>query len=312
MDQLIGSFLLFMEVEKGASGNTVSAYRNDLGQFDAFLPTTIRDPRDWGDISSEKIKEFISSVAKQGRAEATIARKVATIKSFYGYLQAEGLIRHNPAWSVESPSVERVLPQTLTISEVDQLLEQPLKRTTPEARRDRAILELLYATGVRVSELVTFNINDVHLPATVAESSGSTESADRPYVSCLGKGARERLIPIHDKAAVALVTYLKDGRGALVKSRPENALFVNHLGERMTRQGFRVILKKYAKEASLDTPVTPHTLRHSFAIHMLLGGMNTSRLQELLGHGNIATTSLYSSVARQERGRKWAAARYSG
>ena len=287
MDVHIGHFLTFMSVEKGASGNTVAAYKNDLQQFDSFI-TSINGngkARDWDKTERDLIVDYLLTLRKKNYAEATVARKVAALKSFFQYLQAEGTIRGNPAESLESPRVGRSLPKPLSVTQVDELLEQPLKRNTPEARRDRAMLELLYAAGLRVSELVSLNVEDLNMSG--------------PYVRCMGKGSKERTIPIHEQAAGAVVAYLDDGRAALVKARKESALFVNRRGERLTRQGFWLILKQYAKEANIASPVTPHTLRHSFATHMLRGGAPLRNVQELLGHANISTTQVYTQVANE-------------
>ena len=289
MDDHIGHFLNFMSVEKGASGNTIAAYKNDLHQFDSFV-TSLRGngkARDWQQLERDLIIDYVLSLKRKNYAEATVARKVAAIKSFFQYLQAEGTIHGNPAESLESPRVGRSLPKPLSVTEVDELLEQPLKRNTPEARRDRAMLELLYATGLRVTELVSLNIGDVYMDDL------------KPYVRCMGKGAKERTNPIHEQAAVAVVEYLKDGRATLVKDRTESALFVNRRGERLTRQGFWLILKQYAREANITSSVTPHTLRHSFATHMLRGGAPLRSVQELLGHANISTTQVYTQVANE-------------
>jgi integrase/recombinase XerD len=185
---------------------------------------------------------------------------------------------------LESPRVGKSLPKPLTVQEIDELLEQPSKRNTPEALRDRAMLELLYATGVRVTELVSLDLENISL------------DPGHPSARCMGKGAKERVIPIHEHALSALVTYLNDGRGRLVKERAEPALFVNRRGERLTRQGFWLILRDYARQAGIETPVTPHSLRHSFATHMLRGGAPLRNVQELLGHANISTTQVYTQV----------------
>jgi integrase/recombinase XerD len=287
MDDHIGHFLNFMSVEKGASGNTVSAYKNDLQQFDAYVTTIGGNgrPRDWESLERSIILDYLISLKGKNYAEATVARKVAAIKSFFQYLQAEGTIRRNPAESLESPRVGRSLPKPLSVTEVDELLEQPLKRNTPESKRDRAMLELLYATGLRVTELVSLDVDDVNMSG--------------PYVRCMGKGSKERTIPIHEQAAAAVAAYLDDGRAALVKNRNESALFVNRRGERLTRQGFWLILKQYAKDANITKAVTPHTLRHSFATHMLRGGAPLRNVQELLGHANISTTQVYTQIASE-------------
>jgi len=287
MDDHIGHFLTFMSVEKGSSGNTVAAYRNDLQQFDGYI-TTINGngkPRDWENLERSMIVDYLLTLRKKNYAEATVARKVAAIKSFFQYLQAEGTIRRNPAESLESPRVGRSLPKPLSVTEIDELLEQPLKRNTPEGKRDRAMLELLYATGLRVTELVSLDVDDINMSA--------------PYVRCMGKGSKERTIPIHEQAAAAVRDFMDNGRAALVKNRKESALFVNRRGERLTRQGFWLILKQYAKEANIATSVTPHTLRHSFATHMLRGGAPLRNVQELLGHANISTTQVYTQIANE-------------
>jgi integrase/recombinase XerD len=287
MDDHIGHFLNFMSVEKGASGNTVSAYKNDLQQFDGFL-TGLRGngkPRDWELLERDLIIDYVLNLKRRNYAEATVARKVAAIKSFFQYMQAEGTIHGNPAESLQSPRVGRSLPKPLSVTEVDELLEQPLKRNTPEAKRDHAMLELLYATGLRVTELVSLNVEDVNM------------LPPHPYVRCMGKGSKERTIPIHEQAAASVIEFMNDGRAQLVKNRAESALFVNRRGERLTRQGFWLILKQYAKEAHIVSPVTPHTLRHSFATHMLRGGAPLRSVQELLGHANISTTQVYTQVA---------------
>jgi integrase/recombinase XerD len=289
MDDHIGHFLNFMSVEKGASGNTVAAYKNDLQQFDSYLIGLRGNgkPRDWEQLERDLIIDYLLSLKRKNYAEATVARKVAAIKSFFQYLQAEGTIRGNPTESLESPRVGRSLPKPLSVTEVDELLEQPMKRNTPEARRDRAMLELLYATGLRVTELVSLDMDDMNM------------AGPHPYVRCMGKGSKERTIPIHEQAAAAVVAYLNEARSALVKNRKESALFVNRRGERLTRQGFWLILKQYAKEANITSSVTPHTLRHSFATHMLRGGAPLRSVQELLGHANISTTQVYTQIANE-------------
>jgi integrase/recombinase XerD len=289
MDDHVGHFLNFLSVEKGASGNTIAAYKNDLAQFDSFVVELKGNgrPREWELLERSLIIDYLVKLKARNYAEATVARKVAAIKSFFGYLTAEGIIRNNPAENLESPRVGRSLPKPLSVTQIDELLEQPIKRNTPEAKRDRAMLELLYATGLRVSELVALDVNDVNLHGS--------------YVRCMGKGSKERTIPIHEQAASAVKDYLDEGRPPLVKARREDALFVNRRGERLTRQGFWLILKQYAKEANIEAHVTPHTLRHSFATHMLKGGMNLRQVQELLGHANISTTGVYTQVANEHQ-----------
>ncbi len=286
MDDRIRHFLHFLSVEKGASENTAAAYRNDLAQFHTFLSTLHLNgnPTDWCRVGTEAVVAYVLDLKDRRYAPASVARKVAAVKSFFQFLHAEGAIQHNPTESLESPRVGKSLPKPLTIQQMDELLEQPAKRTSPESLRDQAMLELLYATGLRVTELVSLNLDSISLEPR------------SPSVRCLGKGAKERTIPIHEQALRALVTYLNDGRARLVKNKKERALFVNRRGERLTRQGFWLILKQYAKEARIEGSVTPHTLRHSFATHMLRGGAPLRSVQELLGHANISTTQVYTQI----------------
>ena len=287
MEDRISHFLHFMSIEKGSSDNTIDAYRNDLVQFHTFLGTQNLNgnPTDWRRISRDVIITYVSELKERRYAQATIARKVAAMKSFFQYLEAEGAIRQNPTESLESPRVGKSLPKPLTVQQVDELLEQPAKRATPEALRDRGMLELLYATGLRVSEMVSLDVDNVSL------------DSHNPYVRCIGKGSKERLIPIHGQALRAVAVYLDDGRRRLLKDKRQGALFLNRRGDRLTRQGFWLILKQYARDAHLDeVQVTPHTLRHSFATHMLRGGAPLRSVQELLGHANLSTTQIYTQV----------------
>ena len=286
MDDGIGQFLHFMSVEKGASDNTIDAYRNDLLQFQTFLSTLNLNGNqtDWRRVTRDAIVAFVVELKDRRYAEATVARKVAAVKSFFQYLHAEGAIRQNPTESLESPRVGKSLPKPLTVQQVDELLEQPAKRKTPDALRDHAMLELLYATGLRVTELVSLDLDCISLDPR------------RPSLRCLGKGAKERTIPIYEQALHILTAYLNDGRAKFVRNKKERALFVNRRGDRLTRQGFWLILKGYARQAGIETLVTPHTLRHSFATHMLRGGAPLRSVQELLGHANISTTQAYTKI----------------
>jgi integrase/recombinase XerD len=286
MDDRIGQFLHFLSAEKGASENTIAAYRNDLSQFQSYLASLSLNghPTDWQRVSRDVIVSYMSELKNRRYAEASVARKVAAVKSFFQFLHAEGNIAQNPTESLASPRVGKSLPKPLSVQQVDELLEQPGKRGTPEAARDQAMMELLYATGLRVTELVSLDLGSISL------------DRPSPHVRCLGKGAKERTIPIHGQAVSALVTYLNDGRARLVKNRKEHALFVNRRGERLTRQGFWLILKQYARSAGIKEPVTPHSLRHSFATHMLRGGAPLRSVQELLGHANISTTQVYTQI----------------
>jgi integrase/recombinase XerD len=277
----------FLSVEKGASGNTIAAYRNDLGQLESFIAARNGGMLDWQKTSQQVVLDYILHLSAKAYAEATVARKVAAVKSFFAYLQAEGKVKTNPTESLASPKVGKQLPKPLTVQEIDELLEQPARRNTPEAKRDRAMLEVMYATGLRVTELVSLDVDDAAL------------DNPRPFIRLVGKGNRERQIPVLEQPAQEVEEYIKYARPRLVGERPEKALFVNRRGERLTRQGFWLILKGYAREAGISGRVTPHTLRHSFATHMLRGGMDIHKVQELLGHANISTTQVYTQVSRE-------------
>jgi integrase/recombinase XerD len=286
MDESVSQFLQFLAVEKGASNNTIAAYRNDIQQF-AIFSVARRNGRGWADINRQVILDYMADLQDKRYAEATVARKVAAVKSFFGFLTAEAMIPQDPTEALSSPRVGKTLPKPITPQQVDELLEQPLRRRTPEAKRDKAMLELLYATGMRVSELVALNLESIQV------------QADGAHVRCVGKGAKERTIPIHEHAAEALAHYLTEARHLLVRVRGERALFVNRRGERLTRQGFWLILKGYAEVAGISAHVTPHTLRHSFATHMLKGGAPLRSVQELLGHANITTTQVYTQLTNE-------------
>jgi integrase/recombinase XerD len=281
----IENFLNYLAVEKGFAENTIDAYRNDLQQLASFVGKEMTKRGtipSWASFDRQSMLLYLTELKEKRYAATTVARKIAAIKSFFGFLAAEGMIKDNPTRDVPSPRVGKSLPKPISIAQARLLLEQPSKRSTPEAKRDRAMLELLYATGMRVSELVSLNLADIDI--------------EGGYVRCFGKGHKERLIPIYRQASLVLKEYLADGRPHLVHSSEEKALFLNRRGERLTRQGLWQILKGYAKEAGLETQVTPHTLRHSFATHMLSGGADLRSVQELLGHANISTTQVYTHL----------------
>lgn len=301
MQREIERYLTYLATEKSSSENTIAAYRNDLTQLYEFLRLSGRglyvaagqqadDAFNWSGIGRARLVAFVASLKEKGYASATLARKVAALKSFFHWLAAEGLLTADPTESLDSPKVGKTLPRTLSPEEVDRLLVAPSAKTGPEAARDAAMLRLLYATGMRVSEMMSLNVEDVDLASD--------------YVRCLGKAGRERHIPFDHRTHAALETYLSTARPILTRhvmgsARSGLALFVNHRGERLTRQGFWLILKGYAKTAGLPGTITPHTLRHSFAIHLLSNNANLRDVQELLGHANIATTQIYSQMVGQ-------------
>jgi integrase/recombinase XerD len=283
----VQEFLTSIEVEKGYSENTRVAYKNDLTQFLDFLSMqTLPRVSTWGEVSKDHLTDYILHLKNvREYASTTVARKVAAIKSFFHFLVAEGLITDDPTATLDSPRVKKYLPRAITQEQVEKLLDAASQKQTPRGFRDRAILELLYATGMRVSELVSLNVGDVD----VASAS----------VRCFGKGGKERVIPIYERAVEAVADYVIKGRIHLLRDAEERALFLNQRGQRLTRQGLWLIVKGYVKEAELDVPVTPHTLRHSFATHMLRGGADLRNVQELLGHANIATTQVYTQVSNE-------------
>ena len=287
MDSRIEAFLHYMSAERGASKNTIDAYRNDLTRFAEFAGGRGGNGARPGvsGIDRNLITDYILWLRQQTYAPATVARKVAAVKSFCAFLLDHGDLTTNPTAAVDSPRAPKPVPRPMTTRDVDALLREPQRHETAEAIRDCAMLELMYATGMRVTELVSLNLDSVHLSPRPA------------YVRCLGKGAKERTIPVYEQAILAVERYFDEARPQLLKDRPQIALFVNRRGERLTRQGFWLILKGYAKSANIEAHVTPHILRHSFATHMLRGGASVRDVQELLGHANVSTTQVYTQLA---------------
>jgi len=286
--QVIGDFLKYLEVEKGFPTNTIVAYRNDLNQLASFIEEEAAKRGSippWASFDRQSMLSYLLDLRQRNYAATTVARKVAAARSFFNFMVAEGVIKANPIQDVRSPRIGKSLPKPISISQVRRLIEQPSKLPTLEAKRDRAMLELLYASGMRVSELVSLNLGDVDL--------------ENGYVRCLGKGNKERVIPIYQQAVLSVKEYVEENRPQLAHNKDEKALFLNLRGDRLTRQGFWQILKGYAKSANLEVEVTPHTLRHSFATHMLSGGADLRSVQELLGHANISTTQIYTHLTSE-------------
>ena len=287
MKEDIKRFLTHLSVEKGFSDNTLAAYQNDLTQLTSFIEEDATErglTPSWADFSRQGMLSYLLNLKERNYAATTIARKIAAAKSFFSFMVAEGQLKSNPTENVGSPNVGRPLPKPISVSQVRRLLEEPTKLSTPDGKRDTAMLQLLYASGMRVSELISLNLDDV---------------MDDGYVRCFGKGHKERIIPIHQRAASAVEEYVGEGRPHLARNTEEKALFLNRRGERLTRQGFWQILKGYAKAAELDEVISPHTLRHSFATHMLSGGADLRSVQELLGHANISTTQVYTHLTTE-------------
>ena len=286
MQEPIDSFLNHMVVEKGFSHNTLEAYRNDLYQFFDYTKKTlpfVNGRSTWKQVDLNHLTNYVFDLrGKNGYADSTVARKVAAIRSFFSFLVLEGLVEEDPSESLSTPRPGRTLPKHLSQADVARLLERAKEQRSPEGQRDWAILEILYATGLRVTELISLNLEDVN----------TTEG----YVRTLGKGGKERMTYLHPEATFALKSYLKKSRPKLAKSKKEKAIFLNRRGERLTRQWVWAIMKNSAKRANIDQKITPHVLRHSFATHLLQGGAPLRYVQELLGHASITTTQIYTHL----------------
>jgi integrase/recombinase XerD len=281
MNQDVAQFLAYIADERKMSANTVAAYRTDLDQLCAFLHE--RGVTGWSEVDEEVMMAFVINLKEKRYASSTMARRLAAIKSFFAFLQERSVISRDPTAQLDAPRVDRFPPRAISQHQVDELLELPLQNSTPEGIRDKAMLEVLYATGMRVSELVALNIDDVVFEAKT--------------VRCLGRQGRERTVPLSDAAITALEEYLDIARPQLARqdNDDEVALFLNHRGKRLTRQGFWLILKTYAEQVGLHE-LTPHMLRHSFAAHQLRNGVDLRELQERLGHASLATTQMYTHL----------------
>ena len=276
MADYIGEYASYLRLERCSSDNTITSYVRDVTQFCRYLEEV--EETELLQCAQEHIERYIAYMTGRGKSAASVARSVASLKSFYSYLLSQGVVRSNPAKHTAAVRTERKLPQILSGKEVDLFLEQP-QCVDPKGYRDHAMLELLYATGIRVSELIGLNVEDVNLPAGL--------------IRCVSRG-KERIIPLYAAAVKALTDYVRDIRPQLVLTPREPALFVNMSGERMSRQGFWKIVKYYQEKAQIDKDITPHTLRHSFAAHLLENGADLRSIQVLLGLADISSTQIYS------------------
>lgn len=281
MSELLRLFEEYMKTEKRSSANTVSSYLRDASQFEAEMLD-----RDCllTEVQKGDVEDYIHILIRRGKSAATVTRSIASIRCFYRCLVDLGLMDHDPTKGVTPVKVERKLPQVLTSKEVELFLEQP-QCTDLKGYRDRAMLELLYATGIRVSELIELDVSDLNLPGGV--------------LRCESKG-KERVIPLYPAAIRALTEYLHTVRPQLIDDPEEPALFVNMSGERMSRQGFWKLIKYYQEKAGIHKDITPHTLRHSFAAHLLENGADLRSIQEMLGHADISSTQVYSKILNQD------------
>ncbi|MDD4940308.1 MAG: site-specific tyrosine recombinase XerD [Candidatus Omnitrophica bacterium] len=279
MKEFINSFLDYLSVERGLARNTLSAYRDDLEAYESFLAA-----KGTASVSATKRNDVVSFMLSQkdrGIGASSIARRLAAIRMFYRFLVRERVLREDPTSLIETPKLWKKIPETLSVNEIEALLAQPAVRSA-QGVRDKAILETLYATGMRVSEVVHLKTEDLNL--------------DVGFLRCVGKGNKERVIPLGKKAIAAVSRYLETVRPRLVKNKQSDCLFVSRLGSRISRQSLWKLIKRYARDARIRKPMKPHILRHSFATHLLEHGADLRSVQEMLGHSDISTTQIYTHV----------------
>ena len=281
MTDSINLYETYLLETKHASANTVASYIRDLKQFDKYVRDNLSVPLEA--LTPEQATVYFAWMTNSGKSSATVTRSLASIKGFYSFLVSSGAMETNPVKTVHLAKAEKKLPQILSGREVELLLEQP-QCTDPKGFRDKAMLELLYATGIRVSELISLDVDDVNLPAG--------------FIRCVS-GVKSRMIPLYPAAIRAIQTYLTQIRPSMIADPAESALFVNLSGERMSRQGFWKIIKHYQQTANIQKDITPHTLRHSFAAHLLENGADLKSIQEMLGHSDISSTQIYAQIVKQ-------------
>lgn len=282
MDRYINAFMDYIQYDKGLSANTQAAYRRDLEKFAGYLRGQNQAQR-WEDVSKRHIVNFLAREMDKESANASVARNFSSIKGFFKFLALEGYIALNPATDLETPKIKRKLPQVLTIEEVDKLMQQP-NVLLALGLRDRAMMELMYGTGIRVSELLSLQLEDINVMAG--------------FLRCLGKGKKERIIPVNQTSIFWMERYISRVRSGLLKGKSDRTLFLNAHGGKLSRQGFFKILAGYGEKMGLDKDLTPHTLRHSFATHLLENGADLRAVQEMLGHSDISTTQIYTHLTK--------------
>lgn len=278
MQNEIMGFISYLHNVKKKSSNTELSYKRDLCKLQSFMEE--RGIHSFADITDEDLRAYVQYLNDNHFASATVSRNIASIKALYQYLMAEGIVSENVAEGLKAPKIEKKLPEILTMEEVVCLLSQPSGDSVKEIR-DKAMLELLYATGIRVTELITLSVHDLNLQMS--------------FILCRD-GSKERLVPFGKEARAALVRYLEKARDQLLGGMPQDVLFVNCSGQPMSRQGFWKLIKYYAKKAGIQTDITPHTLRHSFAAHLVENGADLRSVQEMLGHSDISTTQIYANM----------------
>ncbi len=279
MNDLLDSFLSFLVVEKGLSENTLESYGRDLKKFLLFIES--RGITSAREIRYSDILDFLTHSREEGLTATTIVRSMVSVKQFFKYLLSEKVLSEDPTAHIKTPKMKKAIPGVISLDDVESILGAP-DESTPEGLRDAAMLEILYATGIRVSELIGLKLNDVNF--------------ELGFVVVYGKGSKERVVPIGDKSKDKLLLYLRDSRPALLKGRESKALFVTRRGAGMTRQGFWKIIKAQARRAGVTKKISPHTLRHSFATHLLERGADLRTIQIMLGHSDISTTQIYTHV----------------
>lgn len=282
MEKTIDAFMDYLRSARKASVNTEMSYRRDLNKFRHYLELLGIDSPE--QIGEKEVRDFLKTLEIQNLKPATISRNIASIKAFFHFLYKEHLITEDFTKKLHAPRVEKQLPGILTVEEASRLLDQP-SGDSPKGIRDKAMLELLYATGIRVTELITLKLSDVN--------------AQMGFITCRDSG-KERMIPFGSKAKDALSRYLEEARGALAQDPSVEELFVNCSGQPMSRQGFWKLIKNYARQAGISSEITPHTLRHSFAAHLVENGADLRSVQEMLGHSDISTTQVYAAFHQNQ------------
>ena len=283
MEDYLKKFMQFMLVEKGLANNTLLSYERDLKSYLRYLKNVEAIDR-LDDVQRIHIVHFLAFLKEQGKSAKTLARHVASVRAFHQFLLREKAASQDPTVHIETPKSQRTMPKVLSLEEVEKLLDTPNKQDH-FGLRDKAMLELLYATGIRVTELINIDLDNVHLTMG--------------FVRVNGNGKKERIIPVGKTATEAVKIYLEQGRLHFISQKhQDHALFLNHQGKRLTRQGYWKILKRLTKEAGINKELTPHTLRHSFAAHLLENGADLSAVQEMLGHADISTTQIYTNVTK--------------
>ena len=279
MDRFMLDFVSYLKNDKGVSSNTLQSYTRDIKQFSDYINSVNLGVLD---VSTDDINIYMKHMQSEGKAVSSVSRSLASVRALYNYLLLKDCVSKNPAGRIKTPRQEKRLPQILTPEEVDKLLRRPDKKSA-KGVRDRAMLELLYASGIKVSELISLEIDDIDL--------------DFGYLKCIGD-TDVRIVPLGKSAIRALREYITSYRGTMIASGDEKALFVNCGGTQMTRQGFWKLIKGYAADAGIEKDITPHTLRHSFAAHLLENGADLASIQEMLGHKDIASTQVYTRLMR--------------